>query len=296
MRAHKKFGEILLQAGVISKPELESALAAQALSGLALGKILEDRGLISDRDVIAILSRQFRLPFLENLDEVSVSRAALRLVDCDTAVKLGVIPLGAGKTTVEIAISNPLDFHTLDRLAFKTGRHVRPVLATPAAILKAIKRLYMQEPRQDLPSETRLLILENQEQYRAPIYSALRQDGYFPLFADTVEEAVGIVHKDAPRLVLAATDMKMVGSRVVLDQLTRGRSDSALPVIALTSNQTAEEEAFLLRLGFFDVLHKPLNYIRLRARIERALRFFHQGATVDSVRSPGRPTSATINE
>ncbi len=295
MRTHKKFGEILLQAGVISRPELESALATQATTGLALGKILEDRGLISDRDVIAILSRQFRLPFLENLDEVTVSKEALRLIDCDTAMKLGVVPLGAGKTTAEIAISNPLDFHTLDRLAFKTGRHVRPVLATPTAILRAIKCLYLQEPGQDLPAETRLLVLENQDQYRAPIYSALRQDGYSPLFAGTVEEAVRIVRKDAPRLLLAATDMKMVGSRVVLEQLTQGRVDGGLPVIALTSNQTAEEEAFLLRLGFFDVLHKPLNYIRLRARIERALRFFDQGTAL-SDQSAVRKNPATINE
>jgi DNA-binding response OmpR family regulator len=45
-----------------------------------------------------------------------------------------------------------------------------------------------------------------------------------------------------------------------------------IPVIALSSKAAAEEEARLLDLGYFDFIAKPINQVRLAARVKRALR------------------------
>ena len=47
------------------------------------------------------------------------------------------------------------------------------------------------------------------------------------------------------------------------------------PVIALSPIGSPEEEAALLGMGFFDVIFKPINYVRLLSRIERTIRFFY---------------------
>jgi CheY-like chemotaxis protein len=163
-------------------------------------------------------------------------------------------------------------------LAFKTGRHIRPILATQTAIFKAIKRFYLKESTAEASPGTYLLVIDDHDLYRSTICSNLKRKGYLPLFTVTVEEAIHIAQQTSPRLILVDTCMKVVSSQMIFERLQQNNYTSNCPIIALTANNTAEEEAFLLRLGFFDVIPKPLNYTRLQARIERALHFFYHSA------------------
>ena len=273
-----KFGEILLQAGVITETDLKASLCVQTKNGLALGRILEDRGLISDRDIVDILARQFNLPVIDAIEESSVSETVLELIDCESALRKMVFPLRICNDGLEVAISNPLDFNTLDRLAFKTGRNIRPVLTTPTVIFKAIKRYYLKELTAKPSSATYLLIIDDHNLYRSTIGSNLKRRGYLPLFAVNVEEAIHIAQQTTPRLILVDTCMKAVSSQIIFERLQQNDCTANCPTIALSANSTADEEAFLLRLGFFDVITKPLNYTRLQARIERAVHFYYHGA------------------
>ena len=284
-----KFGQILLEAGVITETDLKTALSAQLKNGLALGQILEDWGLISDRDIVDILARQFCLPVVDAITEAPDPETLLEIIDCDSALKKMVFPLRIRNGGVEMAISNPLDFNPLDRLAFKTGRHIRPVLATPTAIFKAIKRFYLQEPVEDTTLGNYLLIIDDHDPYRSTICSNLKRDGYLPFFAVTIEEAIRIAQQSAPRLILVDTCMKALSPQTIFEQLQQNESTGKCPILALTANNTAEEEAFLLRLGFFDVITKPLNYTRLEARIERALLFYYHRAASPFTPSDRQP-------
>lgn len=278
MRSRMKFGEILLQAGVITESDLNMALSIQTRNGMALGRILEDLNLISDRDIVDILARQFNLPVIDAIQEDSFSKTVLGLIDCDSALKMMVFPLGICNDGVKVAITNPLDFNTLDRLAFGTGRHIRPVLATPTAIFKAIKRFYLKEPEETASPGTYLLIIDDHDLCRSTICNNLKQKGYLPLFTVTVEEAIHIAQQITPRLILVDTCIETASSQRIFEQLQQNCYTNSCPIIALTANHTPDEEAFLLRLGFFDVIVKPLNYTRLQARIERALHYYYHSA------------------
>ncbi len=273
-----RFGEILLQSGVITETDLNAALSVQTKTGLALGRILEDEGLISDRDIVNILARQFKLPLIDAIQESSVSETVLELLDCDQALRMMVFPLKICNGGLEVAISNPLDFNTLNRLEFMTGRNIHPVLTTPTTIFKAIQHFYLHEAPVEPSPGTYLLVIDDQDLYRATLYGNLKQKGYLPLFAVTVEEAIHMSQQTAPRLILVDTCLKAVSSQMIIERLLQNDSTGNCPIIALTANTTADEEAFLLRLGFFDVIAKPLNVIRLQARIERALHFYYHGA------------------
>ena len=60
----KRFGEILVGDGLITKDQLQEALQLQKTSGDFLGAILLDLGCITESDIIKTLSVQYQIPFL----------------------------------------------------------------------------------------------------------------------------------------------------------------------------------------------------------------------------------------
>ena len=48
-----------------------------------------------------------------------------------------------------------------------------------------------------------------------------------------------------------------------------------LPVVALSAKSSAEEEAKLLEMGYYDFIAKPINLVRLIARIKHALKLIY---------------------
>jgi type IV pilus assembly protein PilB len=60
----KRFGEILVSEGLITKDQLDEALELQKSSGDFLGAILLELGHITETDIIKTLSIQYQLPFL----------------------------------------------------------------------------------------------------------------------------------------------------------------------------------------------------------------------------------------
>ncbi len=274
MRNRKKFGEILLESGAIRPQDLDKALRLQKGSGLALGRILEDLGVITDRDIIRILARQFHLPTLDAITSAPVPNSLLQCIDCDTAIRLMVFPLVRQKGKLYLAISNPLDFSTLDRLAFTVGLPIRPVLATADTIMKAIRKFYLRETGDDADSRKRILLIGHRPPRSTALISRLEQKGYQAAGAEDAMEAVHLSLQSAPHLILADIDRDEGKGISIFRVLRSNNATQGIPVIALSSLAGPEEETMLLGLGYFDFVAKPVSPIRLLARIERALRFF----------------------
>ncbi len=276
MQLRKKFGEILVEAGVISEKVLTAALQAQKKTGLALGRILEDMGAISDWDIATILAQQFNLATIQRIPAPLVPQNFFQVIDCDLAIKKNIFPLELKPGSIKLAISNPLDFAALDKIAFKTGLRIEPVLATPTEIYKAIKRYYLNEGASSSSGTcNKVLILGEKEMYRGTICATIRKAGYIPLFAESGTEAIKFSLQDNPHLILLSTTSHMENARTLLQTLQNNIATQNRPVIALSPVSSPEEEAALLGMGFFDVVFKPINYVRLLARIERTMRFFY---------------------
>jgi CheY-like chemotaxis protein len=276
MRSRKKFGEILLESGAITPQDLDKALQLQKGSGLALGRILEDLGAITNRDIIRILARQFRLPTLDAIANAPVPDSLLQRIDCDTAIRLMVFPLAQKERKLFVAISNPLDFCALDRLAFIAGMPIRPVLATADTILEAIRKFYLRETGADAASRERILLVGHRPSSPAALISRLEQKGYRAAEAADAKETIHLSLQNAPHLIVADIDRDEEKGISFFRELQSNSVTRGIPVIALASLATAEREAMLLRLGYFDFLAKPVNPVRLLARIGGALRFVNR--------------------
>jgi type IV pilus assembly protein PilB len=135
----KKLGEVLLEAGLINKAQLEEALQLQSKTRHRLGRVLEELGYVDEADLCNTMSKQLNIPMVD-LDKTPPEEEALGKVSEETARERGVIPVRIMGGELTLAMSNPLDWMTIQEVEFATGMNVNVVIAPESSILSAIDR------------------------------------------------------------------------------------------------------------------------------------------------------------
>ncbi len=138
----KSMGEILVEAGIISGQQLESALEEQrSAKKRRLGSILVEKGLIRKEMVAQVVAAQLKLPFVR-LSDTPIQRGAVALLDGRLATHHMCFPIAATTEEVTVAMANPLDLIAVEDLEFATHLRVKPVVATLSDITSAIVEFY----------------------------------------------------------------------------------------------------------------------------------------------------------
>ncbi len=150
--ARKRIGEILIQAGVLDGISLKTALIEQRRWGGQLGKILVDMDLVSEEALVNALSQQINFPTID-LDSVDITDDVIELVSGDLAAQHRMMPFNIEGKFLEVAMSEPTNLGIIDELRIRTQLNVRPYLAGPKMIERAIERYYGQVLIDDLPYE-----------------------------------------------------------------------------------------------------------------------------------------------
>ena len=136
-----RFSELLLREKRITPAQLQVALNHQRASGGRLGTTLVRLGLLRDEDVALVLSRQYGVPAIQ-LAEVDLDPDVIRLIPVEAAVRHQVVPVARHGATLTLAMTDPANLEALDDIAFLTGLHVQPVVASDAALQQAIGKYY----------------------------------------------------------------------------------------------------------------------------------------------------------
>ncbi len=139
----KRLGEMLVESNVLTREDLDIALAEQQRMGGRLGEILFRMGRVSDEDIKRGLSSQLGIPF-RSLVGIEIPREVIALMPARMVSHYHVVPLkleGNGDTLV-VAIEDALDIQTLDDLRMHLRRQIDPVFATGKDIHNTIKRYY----------------------------------------------------------------------------------------------------------------------------------------------------------
>ncbi|MCD4688260.1 MAG: response regulator [Desulfuromonadaceae bacterium] len=272
MPRRKRFGEILVDAKVLDEITLSKALEKQKISDMRLGEVLEEMGIISDRDVVLILARQFNCKTVSNISKHPFPEDVLGLIDCDTALEKGIFPLKAEGKALYLAITNPLDLETLDNVSFQTGMRVVPLLTTPHEVQDAIRKHYIKVVEGKLAEELTVMVVDDQELWRAAFQGNLKKEGLRSVQFDSGSAALKAVLKERPHLILVDPGMTGMSGIEFFRVLQSNSGTRDIPVIALSIKASPDEEARLLEMGFFDFVAKPANLVRLMARVKRALK------------------------
>ena len=139
--ARKKLGEMLVEAGVITETNLRAALNEQRRWGGTLGRQLVEMKMISEAELVRVLSMQLNMPSIE-LDRLDIPSAVLDLVPADVAAEHNIIPFAQQMKFLDVAMADPTNLGILDELRIRTQLNIRPYLAGPRAIERAVGKFY----------------------------------------------------------------------------------------------------------------------------------------------------------
>ena len=127
---HKRLGEMLIEAQLITAADLDRAIAEHRRTGQLLGATLIAMKLVSEDAVLKVLQRQLGLPLID-LTVTMVEEQALARVKEEVAKKYTALPVEIeGRSTLVVAMSDPLNVAALEDLRFHCGMFIRPVLAS----------------------------------------------------------------------------------------------------------------------------------------------------------------------
>ncbi len=138
-RRRLRLDEVLLEAGLATQADLDVALAEQAGGkGKRFGEILMDLGIVREEDLMRTLAKKFGLEFID-LDEHPVQAQAAKGFPRGLIENLGVLPIYADSAKVILAISDPMAFQSADLLRNQVKKNIVEVLVAPSQLQRYIE-------------------------------------------------------------------------------------------------------------------------------------------------------------
>jgi type IV pilus assembly protein PilB len=144
--ARVRLGELLVDAQIITREQLDDVLALQKRDGRRIGTLLVEAGLVSETQVTQILSQQLSVPWV-SLYHIEFSRQLLNLVTQELAERYCLVPIfvrrvrGLGQT-LYVAMDDPSDEKAHNEVGQFSGLPVRAMIAPPTDIRSAIRAYY----------------------------------------------------------------------------------------------------------------------------------------------------------
>lgn len=144
----KLLGDLLVSKGLISAWQLEAALQEQRSTRELLGAILMRKGWLTEEILLKTLGEQLEIPYVSlKLEEVEWTGG--KLFPILLMEERNCFPIRMERTSVTVAIANPLDawaISELEKTAGSRGLTLRLVLAPAAVIREAVQR-FRQRPQ-----------------------------------------------------------------------------------------------------------------------------------------------------
>ncbi len=137
----KKFGDILVEGGLITATQLQQALDYGRSEGLKLGNALQRLGFVNETDIARTLSRQLRIPFVD-LAKIVIDPELARIIPETLARKHKVIAIGRKEDQLLVAFVDPLNLFATDEVSKQIKERLVICIAIEGLILSAIDTIY----------------------------------------------------------------------------------------------------------------------------------------------------------
>jgi Type II secretion system (T2SS), protein E, N-terminal domain len=139
--ARKKLGEMMIEAGVLTEQSVRVALAEQRRWGGTLGRTLVEMKLVTEPELVRVLSQQLGVQPID-LDKTDIHPTVLELVPGEFAEQANCIPFAQPMKFLDVAMADPTNLGVIDELRIRTQLNIRPHLAGPHAIERALAKFY----------------------------------------------------------------------------------------------------------------------------------------------------------
>lgn len=136
----KRLGDLLVESGLITDTQLGTALEEKPRDQ-KLGDSLLQRGYITEQQLIEVLEFQLGIPHV-NLYRYPFDPKLFNIVPKEFAKRNSIVPLKAEGDRLFVAMSDPMDYLSVDDLRLSTGFHIETAIASKDDILKTISKYY----------------------------------------------------------------------------------------------------------------------------------------------------------
>lgn len=141
MKAKKRLGEILIEGGLLTHEQLEEALPYQKKSGLKLGQFLVREGLVSESQIVDMVSDQLNLKKY-SADRYRVDVELSNVIPADMAFRYQVAPLCKSGLLITVAMTDPMDINAVDAIEVYTNNEVETIICTEQDLNQLLSTLY----------------------------------------------------------------------------------------------------------------------------------------------------------
>jgi type IV pilus assembly protein PilB len=137
----KRFGDILVEGGLITATQLQQALVLSKEEGIKLGLALLRLGFVDENAVAKTLAKQLKLPFVD-LGKIVIDPDVVRLVPEILARKHKVIAIGRKDGQLLVAFADPLNIFAMDDLDRQIKDQLVVCVAVESRVIAAIENNY----------------------------------------------------------------------------------------------------------------------------------------------------------
>ncbi len=144
----RSLGRILIKMRLLTRDKVHAGLEIQKKRGgeTKLGEIFIEQGLITRKDLQAALAGQRGMESVD-LDGVDIARGVVSQVPAQMAKTYAVVPVtfDSDKNLLTIAMANPDNFRATDDLGTLLGMTIEAKIGDPGAIEEALAKYYSEE-------------------------------------------------------------------------------------------------------------------------------------------------------
>lgn len=133
----KRLGEILRERNQVSVENLDKAIQDQQVKLVHLGELLLQRGAVSKPDLVSALVEISRIPYFD-CHSVEVDAETLQLISPTMARSCCALPLETVGNKLVVVMAEPQNLRFLDELRFKSGMQISPRLGFRAEVEAAL--------------------------------------------------------------------------------------------------------------------------------------------------------------
>lgn len=135
-------GELLVRWAIVTRTDLERGLRRQAAEGGRLGTCLLEIGAVDEPTLAAMLAAQRHVEPARPEALGAPAAECTRRLSARTAGLLHALPLRVVPGGIAVALEDPTDLATVDRVRAALGARVVPLLALELSLAEALHRTY----------------------------------------------------------------------------------------------------------------------------------------------------------
>ena len=131
----------LVRDGLVTYDDIEHATELAIAQNTNIGQILINTQMIDEAVLMRFLEEKLHTPCVD-LENYSIDKKCLSYITYQDAIRFKILPLFIIEDTLTVAMADPMDLFSIDKIMQITKKNIDPVIASEKSILKKINEYY----------------------------------------------------------------------------------------------------------------------------------------------------------